>query len=184
MGMTRNEAAAALSDIERTTERGQVLAGYRISGPILMLWGLIWAAGYVAMGFLPAERWGQIWIVLDIVGVVGSLVLSRGAGRGAAMAMNWRMLVGVVATLVFFFSTFALFQASRVEPYLAFPGLVTGMIYVGMGLWKMTRYLWIGVTLIIATMVGYLFFQPWLTFWMAGFGGGGMFLAGLWLRKL
>jgi hypothetical protein len=184
MGMTRNEAAAALSDIERTTERGQVLAGYRIAGPILMMWGLIWAAGYVAMGFLPVERWGLTWIVLDVIGLAGSLFLGRGAGRGAASAMNWRMVVGMLAILVFFFSTFALFQASRVEPYLAFPGLVTGLIYVGMGLWKMTRYLWIGVILIIATMVGYFFFQPWLTFWMAGFGGGGLFLAGLWLRKI
>lgn len=184
MGMTRNEAAAALSDIERTTERGQVLRGYRVAGPILMLLGLIWAAGYVAMGFLPVERWGLTWIVLDVIGITGSLVLSRSAGRGGATAMNWRMMVGSLAILVFFFSTFALFQASRVEPYLAFPGLVTGLIYVGMGLWKMPRYLWIGVTLMIATMVGYVFFQPWLTFWMAGFGGGGLFLAGLWLRKL
>lgn len=188
MAMTPNEAAAALSDIQRTTERGQVLTGYRIAGPILMMWGLIWAAGYVAMGLLPVERWGLTWLVLNVIGITGSLVLSRGAGRsagrGGATAMNWRMIVGMLAILVFFFSTFALFQASRIEPYLAFPGLVTGLIYVGMGLYKMTRYLWIGVILIIATMVGYLFFQPWLTFWMAGFGGGGLFLAGLWLRKL
>ncbi|WP_425996480.1 hypothetical protein [Caulobacter sp. DWR1-3-2b1] len=187
MSMTRNEAAAALSDIERTTERGQVLRGYRIAGPILMLWGLIWAAGYVAMGLLAPERWGQLWIVLDVVGVVGSLVLSRSAGsarRGEAMAMNWRMVVGMLAGLVFFFGTFTLFQASTVEPYLAFPGLVTGLVYIGMGLWRMPRYLWIGATLMIATMVGYVFFQPLLTFWMAAFGGGGLFLAGLWLRKI
>lgn len=184
MGMTRNEAAAALSDIERTTERGQVLAGYRIAGPILMMWGVIWAVGYVAMGFQPVERWGPVWIALDVLGIVGSVILSRGAGRGRATAMNWRMMVGVLAVLIFFFGTFSLFQATETAPYLAFPGLVTGLIYVGMGLWKMPRYLWIGVILMIATMVGYAFFKPWLTFWMAGFGGGGLFLAGLWLRKL
>ena len=183
MGMTRNEAAAALSDIERTTERGQVLRGYRVGGPILMLWGLIWAAGYVAMGFLAPERWGLMWLALDVVGVAGSLFLSRGAGS-QRQAVNWRMVVGVVAILIFFFGTFSLFRATEMAPYLAFPGLVTGLIYVGMGLWKMPRYLWIGVILMVATMVGYFFFQPWLTFWMAGFGGGGLFLAGLWLRKL
>ena len=186
MGMTRNEAAAALSDIERTTERGQVLRGYRTGGPILMMWGLVWAAGYVAMGFLPQDRWGQIWIVLNVLGVAGSLFLSRGSKQHAKQqqqATNWRMIVGIVAILIFFLATFSLFQASTVEPYLAFPGLVTGLVYVGMGLWKMPRYLWIGATLMIATMVGYFFFNPWLTFWMAGFGGGGLFLAGLWLRK-
>lgn len=183
MGMTRNEAAAALSDIERTTERGQVLRGYRVGGPILMLWGLIWSAGYVAMGFLPTERWGVMWLALDVVGVAGSVFLGRSA-RPNGQAMNWRMMVAVMALMVFFSATFTLFRASTVEPYLAFPGLVTGLVYIGVGLWKMPRYLWIGAVLMIATMVGYVFFQPWLTFWMAGFGGGGLFLAGLWLRKL
>jgi hypothetical protein len=183
MAMTRSEAAAALSDIARTTERGQVLRGYRVGGPILMMWGLIWAAGYVAMGLLPETRWGVMWLVLDVLGVAGSLFLSRGA-KAEKQAMNWRMIVGVVAILIFFSATFSLFQAPTVEPYLAFPGLVTGLVYVGMGLWKMPRYLWIGVILMAATMVGYFYFQPWLTFWMAGFGGGGLFLAGLWLRKV
>ncbi|OYX90553.1 MAG: hypothetical protein B7Y78_13765, partial [Caulobacter sp. 35-67-4] len=146
MGMTPNEAAAALSDIERTTERGHVLRGYRAGGPILMLWGLIWAAGYVAMGFLPQDRWGLMWLVLDLVGIAGTLLLSRGS-RAEKQPMNWRMIVAFVALLLFFFATFSLFRASAVEPYLAFPGLVTGLVYIGMGLWKMPRYLWIGAIL-------------------------------------
>jgi hypothetical protein len=34
-----------------------------------------------------------------------------------------------------------------------------------------------------ASLVGYFFFQPWLAFWMAAVGGGGLFVGGLWLRR-
>lgn len=188
MGMTRNEAAAALSEIERTAERGQVLRGYQHAGPILMLWGVIWATGYGLMGVLSEESWGVIWIVLNSLGFLGAVLMHRRAGGGAsageAKAGSWRMGVAIVALTAFFFATFSLFQATDPDPYLAFPGLVTGLMYVGMGLWKMPRYLWIGAVLFVATLIGFHFFRPWLTFWMAGFGGGGLFLAGLWLRKL
>ena len=76
MAISRTEAAEALSEIERAAGRTQVLRGYRISGPILMLWGVIWIIGYVATGLSPA-RWGWIWLPLDLIGFVLSILIGR-----------------------------------------------------------------------------------------------------------
>jgi hypothetical protein len=58
MGISKTEAASALTDIESTAGRSRLLKGYQIAGPILMVWGVVWALGYTAMGVLPPERWG------------------------------------------------------------------------------------------------------------------------------
>ena len=63
------------------------------------------------------------------------------------------------------------------------PGLVAGVIYTLIGVWRMTRYVWIGVSLFAATLVGFFWFPMWLAFWMAAAGGGALILGGLWLRR-
>jgi hypothetical protein len=77
MGISRTEAASALTDIERTTGRSRELKGYQIAGPILMVWGVVWAIGYSAMGLLPVERWGLVWLPLDVAGMAATILLSR-----------------------------------------------------------------------------------------------------------
>ena len=183
MGISRTEAASALTDIERTTSRGRELKGYQIAGPILMVWGVIWALGYGAMGLLPAERWGMIWLVLDVVGVVSTILLSRRGKGGTRARHGWKIMAGVLAVAAFYAATFALFQPTSTDAAIAYPGVVTGLVYAGVGIAFAPRYLWIGAAVFAASLVGYFFFQPWLAFWMAAVGGGGLILAGLWLRR-
>lgn len=85
MPISRDEAAAALQDIARTSGRSQTFRGYRIAGPILILWGVIWVAGYSAMGVLPPPQWGWLWLGLDTVGVGGSIALAVRGTRAAGM---------------------------------------------------------------------------------------------------
>ena len=183
MGISRNEAASALSDIESTAGRSRLLKGYHASGPILMVWGVIWALGYSGMGLLPPEQWGLIWLVLDVVGVATTLLLSRGVKGGAKAGQGWKIIAGVLAVLAFYGATFALFQPTSIDAAIAYPGVVTGLIYAGIGIAFTPRYLWIGAAVFAASLVGYFYVQPWLTFWMAAVGGGGLIVAGLWLRR-
>lgn len=183
MGISRSEAASALTDIESTAGRSRLLKGYQIAGPILMVWGVIWAVGYTAMGLLAPERWGLTWLVLDVIGVVSTVLLSR-RGKGAAKTgQGWKIMAGVLAVMAFYAATFALFQPTSTAASLAYPGVLTGLIYAGVGIIFAPRYLWIGAAVFAASLVGYFFFQPWLAFWMAAVGGGGLFVAGLWLRR-
>ncbi len=83
MGISKSEAASALTDIESAAGRSRLLKGYHYASPILMVWGVVWAAGYTAMGLLEPERWGVLWLVLDVIGVGSTMLLSRrGKGRG------------------------------------------------------------------------------------------------------
>lgn len=183
MGISKTEAASALTDIESTAGRSRLLKGYHVAGPILMAWGVIWVLGYSGMGLLKPERWGLIWLVLDGVGVAATILLSR-AGRGGAKTNHgWKIIAGVLAVLAFYVATFALFQPTSIDAAIAYPGVVTGLVYAGVGIAFAPRYLWIGAAVFAASLVGYFYFQPWLAFWMAAVGGGGLIVAGLWLRR-
>jgi hypothetical protein len=186
MGISRTEAASALTDIERTTGRSRELKGYQIAGPILMVWGVVWAIGYSAMGLLPVERWGLVWLPLDVVGLAATVLLSRRPrvnGQAGKVGMGWRIGVGSMAVVAFYAATMTLFRPTSMEAGLAYPGVVTGLIYAMVGIAFMPRFLWIGAGVFAASLVGYFLFQPWLAFWMAAVGGGGLILSGLWLRR-
>jgi len=183
MTISRTEAEDALSEIERTAGRTQVLRGYQVGGPILMLWGAIWVVGYVAMGLLPGRQWGLVWLPLDVIGIVGSIAMSAKARGGAKGAGRWRTLAGIVTIAAFCGAVLAIFQPTTPQPYLAFPGLLVGVIYSLVGVGRMmTRYLWIGGAVFVATLVGFFWFPMWLAYWMAAAGGGGLILGGLWMR--
>jgi hypothetical protein len=184
MSISRTEAEEALSEIERTAGRSQVLRGYRVGGPILMLWGAIWVVGYVAMGLLPNQKWGLVWLPLDIIGLALTIMMSAKAPGGVKSADRWRRLAGIAAIVAFVGAVFAVFQATSPGPYLAFPGLLVGVIYAMVGVLRtMPRYLWIGAAVFVATLVGFFGFPMWLAYWMAATGGGGLIVGGLWLRS-
>ena len=183
MGISKTEAASALTDIESTARRSGLLKGYNVAGPILMVWGVIWVLGYSGMGLLPPQRWGLIWLVLDVVGVAATILLSRTGKGEARTGQGWKIMAGVLTVLAFCAATFAMFQPISTDTAIAYPGVLTGLAYAGIGIVYAPRYLWIGAAVFAASLVGYFFFQPWLTFWMAAVGGGGLIVAGLWLRR-
>ena len=53
MSLSAQQAAAALVQIDATTQRAQVQRGYRGGGGILMMWSVLWALGYLGMAWLP-----------------------------------------------------------------------------------------------------------------------------------
>jgi hypothetical protein len=181
MNVSRTDAAAALAEMERTTDRSRVLRGYRITGPILMLWGVIWVLGYGGMGVLPVQLWDAVWLVLDVLGLVLTILTLR--RRAAAIANRWRTGLIFLAALVFVGAILTLFRVTSPGVYLVFPALICGFIYVILGVCFMMRLAWVGAAMFLATLVGFYFVQPWLAFWMAGVGGGGLLLGGLWLGR-
>lgn len=186
MTINKTEAAEALLEIERVAGRTRELRGYQIAGPIMMVWGVIWVVGYVAMGLTPGARWGWIWLVLDLVGLAATALMARRARMGSAappVAVGRRVVIPFLAITAFCFGLFAIFQSRSVNAYLAFPGLLAAVIYAAIGISGRTRFAWIGAALFVTTLLGFFLFPGWLTFWMAATGGGGLILAGLWLWR-
>lgn len=185
MNISRDDAAKALSDIARTQARSRELFSYRRAGPILMVWAIIWIICFTAMGFLPASLWGAVWIPGNIVGIIASI--SMGYRRPCPpdeVAINgWRALGFAALIAVFSGGVFAVFHPVAANAYMAFPGLLTGAIYVAIGLASMPRFVWVGTAVMGLTLIGYFVVPQYLAFWMAATGGGGLLISGLLLRR-
>lgn len=189
MNISRSDAAGALRDIEAAQSRAGEMRGYRMAAPYLIGWGLIWAIGYTLMGLRPMSEWGLIWLPLDLVGIGGSIIAgirdgrkARGAGMATGNPATWRVIGGMLFVAMFFAATYTLFTPHEVEPFIAFPGLVVGAIYVAIGFAWMPRLGWIGFGIFALTMIGFVFAREHLLYWMAIAGGGGLALSGFWLR--
>lgn len=187
MNITRDEAAAALADIDGATGQIHVRRVYHVAGPILMLWGVVWLCCYSAMGLLPPEQWGWSWLVGDVIGIVGTILLSSRsarAGEGSARrGMGWRPFVAGLAIAVFIGATLSIFGVDDPNAYMAFPGVVCGAVYFTIGLLRQARFMAVGAAVFVASLVGFFAFPDILPFWMAGVGGVGLILGGLWLRS-
>jgi hypothetical protein len=188
MNISRSEAEAALSDIEQAALRTRTQCGYRIAAPILILWGVIWVLAYTGTGLAPAGWWSRIWLPLDAVGIVGSLLVVH-RSRGDASARRTRVQNGfsplhLLAILFMLVATFMIFGPTQPAVYLVYPGLLCGFSYMMFGISRMPRLAWIGAAMSVLTLLGFFLARDILAFWMAGIGGGGLILGGLWLRKL
>ena len=190
MVISQAEAASALKEVEETTARIVEMHAYRNASPHLILWGLIWIAGYVLTGLVPIEQWAMVWLPLDLIGIVGSMILgfrARAVARGHANAAHpspGPLAVSLLFVGLFMGAVYAVFAPTTPEPFLVFPGLLLGLIYVVAGAWRMQRLAWVGAIIFALTLVGFVFFRPWLSFWIAAVGGGGLVLGGLWMRKV
>ena len=189
MAISSTEAAEALRDIARTDRRTRVSGAYHVASPHLILWGLIWAAGYTGSGLTPPEKWGLVWLPLIAVGMVGAIALGMRAGAKGAQGTSGfsagkAAMLGLAIAL-FIGSVYVVFQPASPLPYLVFPALITALIYVMLGaLLGLPRYVAIGAIMFLVTMIGFLYAKPVLPFWIAAAGGGGLILGGLWMRKV
>jgi len=190
MVLTKDEAAAALAEIDTTTRRGGMLKGYRIGGPILMLWSVIWALGYLNMGLLPPTFWSWTWFGLDAIGAIGSVLLAQrlkgqagvGGKGGRADVTSLRMLGGMGVVILFVLAVFSVLRPTDPAGYLAFPGLLVGTIYAAVGVFLARRYLLIGAVMFALTLIGFYAFKEYLAFWMAS-ASAALFVSGVWLAR-
>jgi hypothetical protein len=194
MNISQAEAASALRDVDAATARTIEMRAYGYASPHLILWGLIWIVGYALMGALPQKDWGWIWLPLDLAGIVGSVMLGQrsrrmkaaagsatGSGTGPGMGTMMAVMLFVV---LFVFAVYAVFAPTTPEPYLVFPAMVVGLVYVAAGAWKMPRLALVGAAVFALSVAGFLFLKPHLAYWIAAVGGGGLVLGGLWLRNV
>jgi len=193
MSLTSKEAAETLSDVERASRRSAQAFGYSKASPHLILWGLIWLIGYAVTDLFP-DKANWIWSALVLAGCIGGFLLGRGAARDGASASGsaaarrnaaragWRSfgLMGIVCA--FIASTYAVMWPVQGMQFAAFPALLVGAIYAAVGLWSGPRYVVTGLLILALTIGGYFFLHEHFLLWMAGVGGGGLILAGIWFR--
>jgi hypothetical protein len=185
MSLTPNEAADALRDIEATSRRSGQAFGYRIAGPHFILWGIVWLIGYAASDFFPPNA-GNIWLALVAVGALASAVVGRataGATAKARPGSTWKPLALFAIVALFIFATYTVMWPIKPAQQAAFVPLLTAAVYSGVGLWAGLRWIVAGVAIAALTLGGYFFIHEHFSLYMAVVGGGGLILAGLWMRS-
>lgn len=87
------------------------------------------------------------------------------------------------AIMIFTAATFLLFRPQSVLPYLVFPPLLMGLVYMLMGSYGLPRFRWIGLCIFALTCLGVLIAPTFICYWIAMVGGGGLIVGSFWLRK-
>ncbi len=176
MGLSPQDALAALNDVEAADARARASQSNRAGAPYLLLWGVIWVVGYSLTGLLPGRLINPMWMVLGLGGGIASFLLPRRAGGKPGLIVFFAIATFVAAT-------YWIMRPTEPAQVIVFPPLMVALIYTLMGSFRQTRLMWVGAALFVLTLIGYAFLKPILPFWLAGVGGGGLILGGLWMRQ-
>ena len=177
------EATAALGEIEAITRRVRQSRFYRVSSTLAVLWGPLVAAGYVANFAFPA--WPRsAWVVVYAVGIAASIAVAMwGNRRSATRSFEVRMLAAYLLFLGF--------GVMWTDGLVHMPPRLIGVFwptyfmlaYAIAGLWFGVAYTVVAFAIAALALGGYFFAGPWFMPWMAVVNGGGLVLAGLWMRR-
>ena len=176
------QAAEALSDIESIVRRVRQSRIYNIASLMLIMWGALTFAGYLA-AYLAPRYAGYGWIAVYVAGIGGWAVI--GAFNRVQLGIRTfdsRMLTAFLLFIAFgiFVSWFGHFTARQMG---TFWPIYFMLVYTIVGLWIGRMFVAIGLGIISLTLIGYFFLGNAFELWMAFVDGGGLFLGGLWMRR-
>jgi hypothetical protein len=190
MNVTRDEAAQALKDIDKASDKIVQLKGYHHGAPYFMVWGFVWIIANTVTQFWP--QYANIaWMTCLGAGMVTSTIIgitqSRNVKPGPAAAITPRIgrNIGITSGIMFGF-IFCLISIARPETNREINAMISILfpfLYMCAGLWAGWRLFAIGVVTAIAIMVGFHYIHEWFDLWMAVFAGGSLLAGGLWLRS-
>jgi hypothetical protein len=186
MSLSSEEAAASLNQVQEASRKSSQLYFYHRSSPHLIMWGIIWIVGYGNTGLFPRYA-NVVWLTLIVIGCVGGIILGRcrkpdGVTNGP---LAWRMGALWAIILFFVFATYAILQPHMTRQFCAYPALITGCVYMAIGLWRGLRYLISGAVVVALTLTGFFFIETaYVAYWFAAVGGSAMILTGLWFRAV
>jgi hypothetical protein len=191
--VTKDEAAAALAEIDRVIEQTRKIISHGSASPVLLLWGVIWVVGFADTQFYPGSA-GRVWMLLNVAGMAATFALTL--SRRSIKSPISKLIFGSWCVLIGYGTLWLLLLAPWVMPGMtrahappwgvripAFFCTVSMCGYVIMGLWLSRFFLWVGLVVTAITVIGYYALPDWFYLWMAVFGGGSFLATGLFTRK-
>ncbi len=156
--------------------------GYHMASPHLILWGVVWLIGYGAMA--AGVTWPYLWLVLSLSGSAASFAIGYAMSRGGAKQMDWRWGATFLAIFLFISALFAIMPPQNDAQYGGvLPDPRRALLRARRNLdVRGLRMIVLGALLAMFTLIVFFHAREHFLFWMAGVGGGGLILGGLWLR--
>jgi hypothetical protein len=175
VNITPEEAQAALNDIQKATAKARnfinTWANY------MLLWGVIWTIGFLATQFLPQlVIW--IWIVMVIIGMVGSAILGIKQGRSMRLTpgshaafVNSRIGIFFGVLYAFAILWLTIFPLTPIQIGMLWITVVMfGSIIAGAWLQEPVS-IGVGIGITIMSILGYYVFPHYFWLWAAVFAG-------------
>lgn len=183
MTIDPNEAASSLSDVASIERRTREALYYAHSGTTFMMWGLLTGIGYVLTYFEP-ERTRIVWFTVVAAGFAGTfLVMRRARARGIG-ARDWRYYLAMIVLVAFGALFFVVTGPWDGRQHSAFWPLLVMMGFVLGGLWMGRFFIACGAVVSVLVLLGFFAVPvPWYYLWLAVVDGGGLIVAGWWLRR-
>ncbi len=178
--VTREDASAALDDIDSTMERTRRGLGYRSAAPHLFIWGVVWMLGYGLSALMPT--FALHWPALVLAGAIASGV--AGAHMGGVPGGGWKFAASACLATGFFIALFAILPPlGHQQVGVIFP-LIVSALYGGVGIWACQAKLGVtGAIVGVTALAAYFLLPAWFDAVMAILGGGALLLGGLWMRS-
>ena len=177
------EAASALSEIDSIARRVRQSTIYNLASLMLIMWGGLTFAGYLA-SYLSPRTAGYGWVAVYVAGIAGTVVISAvNKARSGIRTFDFRMLAAFL--LVIAFGIFASVWLGHFTPRMmgTFWPVYFMLFYTIAGLWVGRAFVAIGLSIIALTLMGYYSVGDSFDLWMALVNGGGLILGGLWMRR-
>jgi hypothetical protein len=178
------EARKALADIDDIVRRVRQSQIYDLSSQIMIWWGVMVLVGNLVNWLVPRQG-GTIWIAANLLGVVGTALLSTLSYRQTRLR-SFDLRVAAAFVLYFAFGVFCSvvlghFGARQMGTF--WPTYAM-LFYVLAGLWFGRAFVAIGLGITVLTLIGYFFVTgEAFMLWMALANGGGLIVGGLWMRR-
>lgn len=190
MNVTREEAAKALEEVSRASDRILTLKGYNHGAPHFIIWGLVWLVANTVTQFWPGQAnwaWGPGIVIGMIASAVTGILQSRGIKPGAPTSFDAKtgQRIGLTSLIGLTFITCLIFisQPGTSRETNAMISIFFPFIYMGAGIWAGWRLFAIGLVTAAGIMAGFVWIDEYYALWMGLFGGGSLIAGGLWLRS-
>jgi hypothetical protein len=187
MNVSPEEAGEALAVIQAMVKKTQRLIASSGAYKFLILWGIIWLLGFVNSQFLPADVSSYVWIGLDILGGLASLLVGLGLKRGirSASPSTTGKRIAFFWLLLFVYCFIAISISWPVDAkQLSMMIIIFATLgWIAMGLLLNLASAWWGLALLALSLVSYFVLPGLFYLLMAILGGGGMIALGIYVRN-
>jgi hypothetical protein len=180
MQIDPKSAEASLADIDLVVARLKQSTYYRGASTTITLWGAFVAIGYLLDQSFPRQA-GLIWVCVNVLAFAMLLVIGWRQRRAGAH-FDWRIAIAILLAFGFGLFCCGLGHFGARELNVFWPILFM-FGYALAGLWLGRAFTYIGVGVAVLAYAGYLFVDNWFQLYLAVVNGGGLMLAGLWLRR-
>src|SRR5579885_983027 len=163
---TESEARASLAEIARIAECTRKTIAYGSGAPLMILWGLIWLAGFTTsqFNFGSFHFTRLVWTVLDLIGFAATIFIAyyrkapvKGS-HGGRIGLSWLILMFFACVWINLLAgrrhgaEVAFNEEAFFRQTAAFLCTVAMFAYAIMGLWLGRFYLWLGLAVTVITL--------------------------------